>query len=245
MRNIKMHIQYDGSKYKGWQKLKDNDNTIQSKLEQILSLITNEDIKVIASGRTDSDVHATMQVINFHTNYKESLDVLLNNCAKYLPNDIVAYEAFDVEENFHSRLHVKEKEYTYKIDNNKFLNVFSRKYSYHIPTKLNIEAMKESCKYLIGEHDFASFTALKSKKKSTVRKIYSIDIIDRDGFIDIVYKGNGFLYKMVRILTGTLIEVGLNNICPSDVERILNGKNRTLAGPTAPGHGLFMTKVKY
>ncbi|NEZ46335.1 tRNA pseudouridine(38-40) synthase TruA [Clostridium niameyense] len=245
MRNIKMHIQYDGSKYKGWQILKDNNNTIQGKIEQILSLMTGEDIHVISSGRTDAGVHAKMQVINFHTNFEGSIDYILDYCLKYMPKDILVYEAFNVDEDFHSRYHVKEKEYTYYICNKKFYDLFSRKYTYNLPEKLDIDAIKEASTYLIGEHDFKAFTALKSKKKSTVRNIYSIDITNSEGNISIVYKGNGFLYKMVRILTGTLIEVGLHNLSPLDIEKALKSKDRFKVGSAAPAHGLFMTNVKY
>lgn len=245
MSNIKLHIQYDGSKYNGWQKQKENDNTIQGKIENVLSLLTEENINLIGSGRTDAGVHANMQVANFQSNFKGSTEEIIDYCYKYLPKDIVVYEAFYVNERFHARLNVKKKKYTYKICNKKLHDVFSRKYSYHIPEPLDIEAMKETCNYLIGRHDFASFTAARSKKKSTVRTIYSIDIINNDGNIEIVYTGSGFLHKMIRILTGTLIEVGLHNMNSLDVKTILEAQDRTKAGPTAPSQGLFMTSVVY
>ncbi|EKN38368.1 tRNA pseudouridine synthase A [Clostridium botulinum CFSAN001627] len=150
-----------------------------------------------------------------------------------------------MDERFHSRLNVKKKKYTYKICNKKFHDVFSRKYSYHIPETLDINAMKEACTYLVGRHDFASFTAARSKKKSTVRTLYSIDIIKKDGYVDLVYLGSGFLHKMIRILTGTLIEVGLHNLKSVDVKNILEAEDRRKAGPTAPSQGLFMTSVDY
>ena len=177
MTNIKLYIQYDGSKYNGWQKQKENDNTIQGKIENVLSRMTGENISLIGSGRTDAGVHANMQVANFHTNFQGSIDDILNYCYEYLPKDIVVYDAFYVNERFHSRLNVKKKKYTYKICNKKFHDVFSRKYSYHIPEALNIKAMKEATTYLVGRHDFASFTAARSKKKSTVRTLYSIDFM--------------------------------------------------------------------
>ncbi len=186
-----------------------------------------------------------MQVANFHTNFQGSTNEILNYCYEYLPKDIVVYDAFHVDERFHSRLNVKKKKYTYKICNKKFHDVFSRKYSYHVPETLDIEAMKEACTYLVGRHDFASFTAARSKKKSTVRTLYSIDIIKKDGYVDIVYLGSGFLHKMIRILTGTLIEIGLHNLSPMDVKTILEAEDRRKAGSTAPSQGLFMTSVTY
>ncbi|HCL4445737.1 TPA: tRNA pseudouridine(38-40) synthase TruA [Clostridium botulinum] len=245
MTNIKLYIQYDGPKYNGWQKQKENDNTIQGKIENVLSLMTGEDINLIASGRTDTGVHANMQVANFHTTFQGSTDEILSYCYEYLPKDIVVYDAFHVDERFHSRLNVKKKKYTYKICNKKFHDVFSRKYSYHVPETLDIEAMKEACIYLVGRHDFASFTAARSKKKSTVRTLYSIDIIKKDGYVNLVYLGSGFLHKMIRILTGTLIEVGLHNLKSVDVKNILKAEDRRKAGPTAPSQGLFMTSVDY
>lgn len=245
MRNIKLDIQYDGTRYQGWQRLGNNKNTLQEKIENILGLFTNENIELTASGRTDAGVHAENQVANFKTNSVASTEEIFNYCLQYLPKDIMVKKVEEVEENFHSRFNAKGKIYTYKICNNKTYNVFNRKYSYHIPEKLNIDNMKKAASFLIGENDFKSFTALKSKKKSTVRIIYSIDIKENDGDIDIILHGNGFLYKMVRIIVGTLIEVGLGNISYEDIPLILSSKNRANAGETAPAHGLFLSKVIY
>ncbi|WP_035292090.1 tRNA pseudouridine(38-40) synthase TruA [Clostridium sp. KNHs214] len=245
MRNIKLTIQYDGTKYQGWQRLGSTSNTIQQKMESILNLFTKEKVELICSGRTDAGVHAENAIANFKTNCTASTEDIFHYCNTYMPKDIVIKKVEEVDENFHSRYNAKAKIYTYKICNNVFHDVFTRKYSYHIPTKLNINKMREGASFLIGEHDFKSFTALKSKKKSTVRKIYSIDIMEVDGNIDMIFHGNGFLYKMVRILSGTLIEIGLGNISPNSIPNLLSLKDRSESGPTAPAHGLFLTRVIY
>ncbi|MFU0823989.1 tRNA pseudouridine(38-40) synthase TruA [Clostridium sp.] len=245
MRNIKLTIQYDGTKYKGWQKLGNENNTIQGKIEKVLTKITGENIELIGSGRTDAGVHAYNQIANFKTNSNISNEKLLEDCYKFLPLDIVIKNAEDVNDRFHARYNALEKIYTYKIYNDSTHDVFKRKYSYHVKEELNIEKMREAALVFIGRHDFKSFTALKSKKKSTIREIYSIDIIKNNADIDIVFRGNGFLYKMVRILTGTLVDAGLDKITPEDIKNIMEQKDRSIAPPTAPAHGLFLSEVIY
>ena len=245
MRNIKMIVCYDGSSFKGFQRLKDNDNTIQGKIEDVLSKLTGEKIEIIGSGRTDMGVHAIGQVINFKTNCKEPLSKIQNYLYKYLPESIVVKEIEEVNDRFHSRYNAKSKIYLYKIDNNKYHDPFNRKYSYHVDKKLDLDLMKEGAKYLLGEHDFSSFASSRSKKKSHVRTIESIDIVKNNDLIEISIKGNGFLYNMVRIMVGTLVEVGLGKIKPSYIKEILEFKDRTKAGETAPAKGLFLYKVFY
>lgn len=245
MRNIKLTIQYDGTRYKGWQKLGNNDNTIQHKLECVLSELLGEEISLIASGRTDAGVHANMQVANFKTNSTKSNDTILKHCYKYLPQDIVVANAVDAGENFHSRYNVKKKIYTYNIYNSPVHDAFTRKYSYHVKETLDVKKMKEASKLFIGEHDFKSFTALKSKKKSTIKTVDSINFKKKGNNIEIIFTGNGFLYKMIRILVGTLINVGLGKLSIEDIQNIMNEKNREIAPETAPAHGLILTEVKY
>ncbi|WMJ82149.1 tRNA pseudouridine(38-40) synthase TruA [Clostridium sp. MB40-C1] len=245
MRNIRLTIQYDGSRYKGWQRLGNTENTIQYKIEKVLSTLLNENIELIASGRTDAGVHAENQIANFHTKSNISINTILNYCYRYLPYDIVVKKAEDVEESFHSRFNVSQKIYTYKICNSTFPDVFTRKYSYHVTEKLDVEKMKEVASLFIGTHDFKSFTALKSKKKSTIREIFYIQFKPSENGIDIIFSGNGFLYKMLRILSGTLIQAGLGKISPKEVKEILDAKDRSLAPDTAPSHGLFLTSVLY
>ena len=191
MRNIKMTIEYDGSNFKGFQRLKDNDNTIQGKIEDVLSKLTNEKIEIIGSGRTDMGVHAVGQVVNFKTNCSESVEKIQKYLYKYLPESIVVRKIEEVDDRFHSRYNAKSKVYLYKIDNNKFHNPFNRKFTHHVERKLDIEKMKEASKALIGEHDFSSFASSRSKKKSHVRTIESISIQENNGLIEIYVKGNG------------------------------------------------------
>lgn len=245
MRNLKLTIQYDGARYKGWQKLGNDENTIQDKIEKTLSELLNEKIDLICSGRTDAKVNAENQVANFHTTSDISIDKILDHCYRSLPLDIIVKNIEEVDESFHSRFDVHEKVYTYKIDNAKFHDVFKRKYYYHVKEKLDIEKMKEASKIFIGSHDFRSFTALKAKKKSTKRKINYIDFKTNEDTIEIVFSGNGFLYRMVRILAGTIIDAGLSKITPDEIKEIMDAKKRSLAPETAPANALFLTKVVY
>lgn len=245
MRNIKLIIKYDGSKYKGWQRLKKDDKTIQGKIEKTLSMITDEEIQIIGSGRTDAGVHALGQVANFNTNSNMSITDFHKYLNIYLPQDIVIEKVEEVNERFHSRYNVVSKTYLYKIFNNKYRDPFLRSYSEHINKKLDVDEMIKAANYLVGEHDFSSFRASKSKKKSNVRIIYGIDIIREGKEIEIIVKGNGFLYNMVRIIAGTLIEVGEGKMKSEKIKEILEKKDRKLAGPTASAQGLYLVEVKY
>ncbi len=245
MRNIKILIEYDGSKYKGWQKLADEDLTIQGKLENVLSIMTDEEISVIGCGRTDAGVHALNYTANFHTNSNLSTEKMSEYLYKFLPEDIQVKSIKDCSERFHARYNALSKTYLYIINNNDKRNIFSRKYEYNITEALDISKMIEASEFLIGTHDFQSFTTLKSKKKSTVKTIYSIDITKENNIIDIQIKGNSFLWNMVRIICGTLIEVGRCNISPNDIEKILKQQKRQEAGPNAPAHALFLKEVEY
>lgn len=245
MRNIKMTIEYDGSNFKGFQRLKDNDNTIQGKIEDVLSKLTNEKIEIIGSGRTDMGVHAVGQVINFKTNCNESVEKIQKYLYKYLPESIVVTKMEEVDERFHSRYNAKSKIYMYRIDNSPFHNPFNRKYTYHIDRKLDLEKMKEASEYLIGEHDFSSFASSRSKKKSHVRTIEYIKIQEKNNLVEIYVKGDGFLYNMVRIIVGTLVDVGHGKIKPEALKEMLEAKNRTAACDTAPAKGLYLLDVQY
>lgn len=245
MRNIKVTIAYDGSRYNGWQRQDNTDNTIQGKLEQLLSRMTGEKIEIHGSGRTDAGVHAKGQVFHFHTKCRKNLEEIQDYMNEYLPMDLSVEQVEEVDLRFHSRLNVKRKIYAYHIWNSTRHNVFERKYSYPVPEKLNLEAMREAASYLIGTHDFKSFCSNKRMKKSTVRILESIEIKKVENDIWIRYCGNGFLYNMVRILTGTLIEVGLGKRNPKEMEEILKKGNREMAGFTAPAQGLFLEQVDY
>ncbi len=249
MNNIKLIIQYDGTRYNGWQRLKEkgkNITTIQGKIENVLSKMTNEEIQLIGCGRTDAGVHANNFVANFTTNSKKPLEKIKEYLEEYLPEDIIVKEVKLASLRFHARYNVKSKSYVYKINNNENNDVFTRKYAYHIKEKLNIENMKKASEFLVGTHDFKSFTNLKSKKeKSTVKTINYIDIKENKGMIDIEINGNSFLLNMVRIIVGTLIEVGLGKRSTLEIESIINSMDREKAGERAPAYGLMLKSVEY
>lgn len=249
MRNIRMTIQYDGSRYKWWQKqnIKGMDvSTIQAKIENVLSKMTGEEIQVIGCGRTDTGVHADKYTANFKTNSNKNIKDMSKYLHEFLPEDISVISLRDVSDRFHSRLNAISKTYVYTIDNNRFANVFIKKYAYHVEGQLNIEKMKEASKYFIGTHDFKGFSGVKDKsKKSTVRTINYINITEKDNIIKIEYNGNGFLINMVRILSGTLINVGKGQIEPEDIKKMLQSKQRSELAVKAPAKGLCMKEVNY
>jgi tRNA pseudouridine38-40 synthase len=245
MRNLRITVEYDGSRYKGWQKQKEGIPTIQDKIEKVLSKMTGEDIQVIGCGRTDSGVHAENYVANFHTESKYSVDAMLDYLYEYLPEDIVVKDMKDASERFHARYKVKSKTYVYRINNNRFRNVFNRRYVYHSDVKLDLDKMREAAEVLIGTHDFQSFTSLKPGTKSTIRTINHINITENDGLVEIEVNGNSFLLNMVRIIVGTLMDAGKGKMKPEDVERIMNEKRRSEAGPIAQAKGLFLKSIEY
>lgn len=243
--NYKLVLQYDGTKLNGWQKQGNTDNTIQGKLEAILERLYGEPIEIHGSGRTDAGVHALGQVANFHAPSVFPEETILETLNEYLSKDIRVLKIEAVEERFHARLTATGKTYEYRIDNGKIANVFSRKYVMREELPLDLEAMRKASKELLGTHDFRSFCANKKMKKSTVRRIDSITIEEHNGMVSIRYCGNGFLYNMVRILTGTLIEVGRGLRAPEDLRTILEAKDRGAAGFTAPAQGLYLVEVTY
>ncbi|MGE4273731.1 MAG: tRNA pseudouridine(38-40) synthase TruA [Desulfitobacterium sp.] len=246
MRNLRMTITYDGSRYKGWQKQKDTDLTIQGKIEAVLSKMTGEDVLLVGCGRTDAGVHAENYIANFHTKCTLSNKKILDYLYEFLPEDIVVRSIDDVSERFHARYNVVSKTYVYKINANAFRNVFDRKYTYHLPEKIDWNEVRNAAEVLIGTHDFQSFTNLKSNNKSTVRTINSINILEKeDGYIEIEVNGDDFLLNMVRIMVGTLLEVGRGNINSLEIKNILEEKKRWEAGPLAQPKGLYIKDVQY
>ncbi len=247
MQNYKLTIEYDGTRYNGWQRLKGNDNTIQSKLETVLSRMTDQAVQVTGAGRTDAGVHARGQVANafLDTGLKEA--EIREYMNRYLPEDIRIIEVKKAEERFHSRFCAKEKLYCYYISTGEKPSVFDRKYVYHIGYMPDLERMREAAAFLIGKHDFKSFCGNKHMKKSSVRDVHSIDIDfdEKNGIIKISYRGDGFLQYMIRIITGTLLETGSGRREPSDMEAVLSALDREKAGYTAPPQGLFLEGVYY
>ena len=251
--NYKLVLQYDGTKLNGWQKQGNTDNTIQGKLEAILERMYGQYVEIHGSGRTDAGVHALGQVANFHAPVDdaagkmkvystEEIKAMLN---EYLSKDIRVLSVELVDERFHARLTAKAKTYEYRIDNGEIADVFQRKFVMREEEPLDLEVMREAASYLVGTHDFKTFCANKKMKKSTVRTIYSIDIEEKDGIVSIRYNGNGFLYNMVRILTGTLIDVGRGKRKPEEMQGILDAMERGAAGFTAPAQGLYLVEVEY
>lgn len=245
MRNFKLIIQYDGTKYNGWQKQGNTRNTLQGIFENILSKIFDTDIEIYGSGRTDAGTHAKGQVANFKCETDMSTSELKNIINKYLPKDIAVIDCSEVDMRFHSRLNAKSKEYLYIIDNGEVHDPFMKTYAFRVEEKIDIELMKKATSYFIGEHDFRAFCSNKRYKKSTIRTIYSIDIYENNGKINILFNGNGFLYNMVRIIVGTLIEIATYKKSIEDIDNIFNNEKRLNAGFTAPACGLYLMKVFY
>ena len=245
MRNIRIKVTYEGTRYQGWQKQETSDNTIQGKLERLLSRMCEEEIAVQGSGRTDAGVHALGQIVNFHTSATMSLQDMLQYMNQYLPEDIAVVEIEEVSERFHSRLNAKGKRYSYRVWNSSIPNVFWRRYAHTVEDKLDLEAMKSATSYLLGEHDFKSFTSTKKGKKSTVRRIDNIEIVKEGDMLTFTFTGNGFLYHMIRILVGTLLEVGRGVRTADSIPAVLESKNRENAGELVPGKGLVLEEVFY
>ncbi len=244
MRNLKVVIAYDGTNYHGFQ-IQDNAITVQEKVQVALKELLKQEARIISASRTDSGVHARGHVFNFKLDSSiptENLAIALNTV---LPADIVALSAEEVAEDFHARYFAKGKKYSYQIYNDDFQLPFFRNYSYHIKDKLNLSAMRQAAKYLIGEHDFSSFRAAGCNAKTTIREIYQIKLKKQDCLVKIEVEGSGFLYNMVRIISGTLIEIGLAKKEVSEIKDILLAKDRLKAGFTAPAKGLFLEKVYY
>jgi tRNA pseudouridine38-40 synthase len=244
-KNIKLTVQYDGTRYRGWQRLGDTDKTIQGKIEEVLSRMTGEKIEIIGSGRTDAGAHAMVQVLNFKTACRMNTREILAYCYRYLPDDIIVKAAEPVDERFHARYNVKSKTYVYRIWNAPLHDVFERKYAWHVPEPLDLQRMQKAAALFIGRHNFQSFTSSKMKKKSMERDIYSIDFKTEGSRIDIYCTADGFLYNMVRIIVGTLIDVGCGRLEPEAIPDILKSKVRSNAGITAPSHGLFLHTVEF
>lgn len=244
MRNLRLDLCYDGTRYRGWQRLPGKDDTIQGKLETTLSRFLGEPIEISGSGRTDAGVHAKNQVANFHCQSDMKAEEILSNLRRYLPEDIGIYSCRDVSPRFHARLNAKEKTYVYRIWNSDRPCVFERRYLAVFPETLDIAAMKQAAGYLLGEHDFSAFCGNAKMKKSTVRFIRRISIETVGEEIRLSFTGNGFLHNMVRILTGTLIEVGRGERSPDSIAALFGGK-RADAGFLAPPQGLCLMEVEY
>ena len=244
MRNIKLIIEYNGKGFNGWQK-QPNKLNIQGEIERAIGELTNEEINLIASGRTDAGVHSFGQTANFYTNSKIPIEKFAIAINSKLKKTIVIKSAEEVDEKFHSRYSVHNKRYRYIINNSEQGTAIYKDLEYHMSVKLNVDKMKEAIKYFEGKHDFSAFKSSGTSSKSSVREIYKAEIIDKDEKIYIELTGNGFLYNMVRIIAGTLVDVGLGKIEPEDIPKIIESKKRENAGKTLPPHGLYLMEVNY
>ncbi|MDD3253164.1 MAG: tRNA pseudouridine(38-40) synthase TruA [Lachnospiraceae bacterium] len=245
--NYKITIQYEGTRYDGWQKQGNTDNTIQGKLEQILEKMTGELVEIHGSGRTDAGVHAMGQVANFHLPEGQEAPAVMQYLNRYLPDDIAVTAIERVPERFHSRLNAVKKTYLYQIETGPKRDVFVRRMQYGLGQPLDVEAMRLAAKLLVGTQDYKSFCGNRKMKKSSVRTVESITVHCDPGssVIAISFVGNGFLQNMVRIMTGTLIEVGLKKRSWKEMPAILAAKDRQEAGFTAPAEGLCLAGVIY
>lgn len=245
MNNYKLTIQYDGGRYKGWQRLGNTENTIQGKIENVLSEMVGKKVEIIGSSRTDAGVHALAQIANFKISENLSEAKIKKYLNKFLPQDISIVDVEIVPDRFHARYNTKDKTYLYKIWNEEHVHPFMRKYSLHVPKKLSLAKMEQAAKYFLGSHDFTAFSNAKAKKKSMVREINSITIEKNEGFIEIRVRGDGFLYNMVRKMVGTIIQVGLGDLEPENVPAIIESKERSQADSIADASGLYLEKINF
>ena len=245
--NYKIILQYEGTRYDGWQRQKHTEQTIQGKLEQVLSRLAGETIEVNGAGRTDAGVHAFGQVANFHLDTELTDGELKKYLNRYLPEDVAVTGIERVPPRFHARLNACWKVYHYQIAFGEAKPVFERKLVYRVEEVLDFEKMEKAAKFLEGTHDFRAFCANKHMKKSTVRTVrrIGIKVHKKDGMASVTFTGDGFLYHMVRILMGTLLEVGMGKRRPEDMEALLESRDREQAGFTAPAQGLFLDYVSY
>ncbi len=243
--NVKLTIQYDGTRYDGWQRQGNTDNTLQGRLEGVLSRMVGKPVEIQGAGRTDAGVHAHGQVASVHLPEGYTPQEIQNYLNRYLPEDVAVVEVVEVGERFHARLSATGKEYRYHIRMGSVPDVFARKYQYRVEEPLDLAAMERAAGYLTGKHDFRSFCGNRRFKKSTVREVFHIGVEVCGSDLTLVYRGDGFLYNMVRILTGTLLEVGLGQRTPESMVDILEARERTAAGKTAPAQGLVLQEVYY
>ncbi len=245
MRKIKLKIEYDGTNYHGWQ-IQKNAISVQEIIERAISRLLGNEIGIVGCSRTDVGVHAYGQIAHFSTDSTIPGDKFSYAINNLLPSDIVIKQSEEVSEDFHSRYSAKGKKYRYLIYNGAHASAIMRNRTYHVRPELDIEKMQKAAKYFIGEHDFAAFQATGGQVRSTVRKIFSMELQKKeDNIISIEVSGNGFLYNMVRIIAGTLVYVGMGKIDADEISMIIDSLDRTRAGKTAPAEGLYLMEIYY
>ena len=246
MSNTVITISYDGTAYSGFQ-IQANANTVQAELERALAVIYKEPVRIYGAGRTDAGVHALGQVANFMAPFTIEADKLPHALNCLLPDDIAVTAAHEAEENFHARFDATGKLYSYSIDRATHPQVLKRLYSWHMAEPLDLDMVKAAAALFEGTHDFKAFQAAGTTITDTVRTIYSVGISDdpKEQMLTLKFRGRGFLYRMVRMITGTLVRVGRGKLELTEVEAALSGKNPAASGPTALSHGLCLEKVFY
>lgn len=245
MENFKAVVSYDGTRYNGWQVQKNTKDTIQGKLEALLFKLTGEQVDVIGSGRTDAGVHARMQTCNFHAHTERSCDSILHELRSHLPEDIGALSLEEAPERFHARLNCNEKTYVYRLVLGDAPIVFDRNYVARFPDSVQIDEMRRAAELLVGEHDFSAFTSSRHMKKSAVRKLKRISVEWQNDELTMTLTGDGFLYNMVRIIVGTLLEIGTGERRAEEIPDVIRSRKRENAGFTAPAKGLTLWEEKY
>ena len=246
MRNIKLTIEYDGTNYSGWQ-IQENGPSIQGEIETVLGIITGEKVRIHGSGRTDAGVHAKGQVANFKTSSAIPCERFAYALNGRLPRDIVIKDSREVNLDFHARYSAVGKKYSYLVINSKFPSALYRNYAYHVNycERLDIDTLKKAARAFIGTYDFSGFMSSGSNATDTLRTIYELSVEKENGIIRFEYKGKGFLYNMVRIITGTLLYAGIGKINPEEIKDIILSKDRSRAGITVPACGLYLEEVYY
>lgn len=246
MYNYKLTIGYDGARYSGWQKNKNAKDTVQSKLEAVIKEAIGETVQLIGSGRTDKGVHAEVQIANFHCKGRQKSSSLKYQLNSLLPEDIVIQAVNKVDEHFHARFSAESKTYRYTLwkANCETLPLFERKFVWHLEDRVDADLMLIAAQKFVGKHDFKGFSSDKTKK-STEREIYRVDVIEEEDYIEIEVDGDGFLYNMVRIMVGTLVEIGKGERHDNTIDEIFETKDRSLAGITVPAKGLSLVAVEY
>ncbi len=245
MRYFCLELSYDGTRWRGWQKQGNTAQTIQGKLETLLSRLLDQTVETAASGRTDAGVHALGQTVSFRADTAMDTAELLAALREYLPEDIGALSLRETDPRFHARLSAREKVYTYRVWNSETPCVFERRYVYRFPDPLDLDAMRDAASRLCGRHDFSAFSTGKKTGRAATRTLREIRMERVGEEVRLTFTGDGFLYNMVRILTGTLLEVGRGDRTPESVEEILRDRDRTKAGFTVPPRGLFLVEVRY
>lgn len=245
MKTYRMDLAYDGTRYSGWQRLSEDPETIQGKLETVLSRLLETPVEVSGSGRTDAGVHARGQTASFRVEKPLTPERLQAQLNHYLPGDITVLSLAEADPRFHARYLARRKQYRFQLWNSRLQNPLERRFRHHVPERLDLKAMGQAAALLTGTHDFSSFTSMKSKKKSAVRTLESLTLQGEGPVLDLSFVGDGFLHHMVRILTGTLLEVGSGRTAPDSMPALLAARDRSQAGPLAPAHGLVLWSVDY